>query len=282
LNQISRYLQVHSQGVDWFWYNLTKAIPSGIGHDVIVHHAFPNIKCVVERKAGKGDGESNASGRSLRNRRDSGIEVSVSVRNHLNGDASTSKTMHKALAAILRHSEKHSQTPLEEYVDEIASLPDFTMQSAAKEFSISREVYMKRSRKVAASSPILSRMPPGLAEESMRKLYDAHESGNWDHLPPAAKPSFYLSLQQITASMESLGFLLNLEEIGAIYFRLMLNKSSPNAQCDLVTVVNQLFLQIVVLFTTPTNLECYGPMIFKLHCYTFLLAEQWIDLVSGF
>jgi hypothetical protein len=188
--------------------------------------------------------------------------------------------MRKAIAAVLRFSEKHGQTTLEDYVDEITSMPDFMMQSAPDIHSITREVYIEYCRQVALGSTLISQLPPGVAEETMGKLYDAYESGQWDHFPPAAKSAFYLNLEQITEAAETSGFLLNLEGIGTLPFHLLLNKASSNSQYDLVAVTSRLFLQTVTVFSTPMNMECYGLMEFGLQCHTFCLAEEWLRVVS--
>jgi hypothetical protein len=247
----------------------------------MVHNAFPKIKCIVERRSAKASPKSNAAKSGMDDTCKYDIDISISVRNHLDDSVSTSKTMRKALAAVLRFSEVHSQTTLEEYVDEITSMPDFMMRSAPDSLSVTREVYMEHCRKVAAQSTLISRLLPGKAEESMSKLYDAHESGQWGHFPPAAKPAFYLTLQQISNTAETSGFRLNLEGIGELPFYLSLDRSSPDSQNDLLAVTSRLFLQTAIVFSTSMNLECYGVMEFKLQCHTFSLAEEWLISVSG-
>lgn len=246
----------------------------------MVHQGLPNIRCIVERRSAKDTSSSNAAERGKHDTGKYDIDIAISVRNHLDDNASTSKTMRKALAAVLRFSEEYSETTLEEYVDGITSMPDFMMRSAPGILSITREVYMEYSRRVASQSTLISRMLPGKAEETMGKLYDAHESGQWSHLPPAAKSAFYFTLQQMAASTETSGFLLNLEGIGALPFHLFLNKASPNSQYDLVAVTSRLFLQTIIVFSTPMNMECYGLMDARLQCHTFCLAEEWLKFVS--
>jgi hypothetical protein len=245
----------------------------------MVHNAFPNIKCIVERRSAKATSSSNAE-RGIDDTGKCDIDVSISVRNHLADNASTSRTMRKALAAVLRCSEEHSQTTLEEYVDDITYLPTFTIRSAPDVSSITRKVFMERSRTMAAQTPSLSSMPAGQVLGTMSRMYDAHESGQWGHLFPGAKQQFYFILKLLAVGTQAFVFNLDTQGIGNIPISLLFDKLLPNAQYDLFDVAYRLFLQMAVVFSTPTNLECCGPMTLALSFPSPERMEAWINFVS--
>jgi hypothetical protein len=269
---------VDSQGADWFWAFIVKGNPASSTRDFNVHRAFPNIRCIAERRSNNVRGSSVKAGGS-EGASAGGIHVSISVRPHLNNDASTWKTMQKALAAILRFSETHHQTTINGYVEDITSLPTFTMRSAPDVSSITGEIFLERARKMAAETPSLSSLPPGQALGTMRRLYDAHESGQWNHLFPGAKQQFDFIMNMLAFGTETLEFHLDLDEIGKIPICLLLDKKAPNAQRDLFDVAYRLFLQMAVVFSTPMNLECYGPLTLELYFPSPVRMETWMNFV---
>lgn len=187
--------------------------------------------------------------------------------------------MQKSLAAILRFSEAHRQTTLNEYVEDITSLPILTIRSAPDISSITREIFLERARKTAATTPSLSSMPPGQALDTMRRLYDAHESGQWGHLFPGAKQQFYFMMKMLASGTEALTFHLELDEIGKIPIYLLFDQKVPTAQHDVFDLAYRLFLQMAVVFSTPMNLECYGPLTLGLYFPSPVRMETWMNSV---
>ncbi|KAJ9097395.1 hypothetical protein QFC20_006219 [Naganishia adeliensis] len=92
----------------------------------------------------------------------------ISARNHTH----TSKTMEKAIAAIGFLSGNHDC--LEDFVDDTASLPVFSMEYDPDGFGIERGVYLEYCHRTLRGSALLSIKPPELIESTFNSMFEAY------------------------------------------------------------------------------------------------------------
>lgn len=206
------------------------------------------------------------------------IRIWISVRNHTSDAGNTSKTMEKVIEAILEFSDLQAED-VEDYVDSVMSLPFFATRYDPDCLGMDKEVYMAFCRRISQQSALISRMPPHLVEATFSGMFDAYKAGTISTYPEGVKQHFDLMINEMVKRIESEGCLLRLDDVGTIPVLLLLDKSVPGSQDDAIAVARKLFLQLARLFSTETNLECYGPMVFGLRCETFGQAEAWLEKV---
>lgn len=248
----------------------------------MVHAAFPNVKMLAERSlvwpddhVTLGDDEEKIPEPA------DNIRIWISVRNNVSDAANTSQTMAKVIAAILEFSDLQYPT-VSDYADDIVALPAFATRYDPAGDNVDREVFLEYTRRISVQSPLISRLPPQVAETTFAGLFDAHKAGTLSSYPSALKPHFDMIMNDIVKRTESDGCLLRMEGIGTVGVHTLFDKKSPNVHREVVSVTYKLFQQLNRLFSTEMNRECYGPMRCSVRCETFKQAEQWLQRVSRY
>lgn len=181
--------------------------------------------------------------------------------------------MEKVIAAILEFSDFQYRN-VSDYADDIISLPAFATRYDPAGDNVDRDVFLEFTRRISAQSPLISRLPPLLAETTFAGLFDAYKAGDLSSYLSALKAHVDMIMNEVVKRTESDGCLLRMEEIGTVALHMLLDKNSANPQHDIVMVPYKLFLQLNRLFSTETNRECYGSITITVKCEAFGQAEK--------